>query len=165
MIYGYKGYGICLYQIDAADGSKNNIIVNNTIVSTASGAGAAVRILDGSTGNTLYNNILLGGGGVALRISNDSLSGLVSNYNIGGVYQSEDTGATQTLAQWQAQTSQDLNSFTATASQLFVSPSTNDYHLAAGSPAIDAGTSTDAPATDLDGNPRPANLISIGAYQ
>ena len=31
----------------------------------------------------------------------------------------------------------------------FVSVSTPDYHLKTGSPAIDAGTSTDAPATDL----------------
>jgi PKD repeat protein len=165
LIYGYKNYGICLYHIDAPQASTNNILVNNTIVSTASGAGAAVRILDGSTGNTLYNNILLGGSGIALRISNDSLSGLVSNYNIGGgVYQSEDTGATQTLAQWQAQTGQDMNSFTATASQLFVSPSTNNYQLASGSPAIGAGTATDAPSTDILGNAWPNGGVDIGAY-
>src|SRR5439155_20185116 len=121
---------------------------------------------DGSSGNTLLNNILLGGGGITLRISNDSLSGFVGNYNIGGgLYQSEDTGATETLAQWQAQTGQDMNSFTATASQLFVNPITNNYHLLAGSPALNAGTSTDAPSTDLDGNPRPSGQIDIGAYQ
>ena len=31
----------------------------------------------------------------------------------------------------------------------------NGYYLSEDSPAIGAGTSTDAPETDLDGNPRP----------
>jgi parallel beta-helix repeat protein len=167
LIYGYQSYGICLYRIDAAGPSANNVIVNNTIVSTVSGAGAAVRILDGGTGNTVLNNILLGGGGIALRISSDSMSGLVSDYNAGGgLYQSEDTANTQALAQWQAGTGQDKHSFTATAAQLFVSPATNDYHLASTSPAIDKGTATDAPATDLDGNPRPKGAgFDIGCYE
>jgi hypothetical protein len=168
LIYGYQDYGIALYQIDASAGSKNNVIVNNTIVSTVSGAGAAVRILDGGTGNTILNNILLGGGGIALRISNDSLSGLVSNYNIGAsssYFQSEDSGSTETLAQWRTQSGQDANSVTATAAQLFANATGNNYHLAAGSPAINAGTNTDAPATDILGTPRPSGQIDIGAYQ
>jgi parallel beta-helix repeat protein len=167
LIYGYQNYGIVLYQIDAAAGSKNNVIVNNTIVSAVSGAGAALRILDASTGNTVLNNILLGGGGVALRISSDSMSGLVCNFNIGGgVYQSEDTGNTQTLAQWQSSTSQDANSFTSTASALFVNAGSNNYQLSATSPAINAGTSTDAPSTDIMGNTRPSGGgYDVGAYQ
>lgn len=39
---------------------------------------------------------------------------------------------------------------------LFVDPGNLDYHLQAGSPCIDKGVATDAPATDLDGNPRDA---------
>src|SRR5205085_2817784 len=129
-IYGYQSFGICLYFIDSSGPSKNNVIVNNTIVSTVSGAGAAVRLLDASTGNTLYNNILLGGGGITYRISSDSLPGLVSDYNVASnLYQSEDTGATQTLAQWRAQTGQDGHSFLAVAASLFVNPAANDYHL------------------------------------
>jgi hypothetical protein len=167
LIYGFQGFGIVLYQIDAGGPSKGNVIVNNTIVSTVSGAAAAVRILNAGTGNTLLNNILLGGGGVALRISSDSMAGLVSDYNVGGgVYQSEDTGATQTLAQWQTSTGQDQHSFTATAAQLFVNAAGNDYHLSSTSPAIDKGTATDAPATDLDGNPRPRGAgFDIGCYE
>src|SRR6185295_18632447 len=41
-----------------------------------------------------------------------------------------------------------------------------DYHLAAGSVAIDAGTSSGAPKTDLDGHARPQGAgYDIGAYE
>ena len=41
-----------------------------------------------------------------------------------------------------------------------------DYRLRQDSPAINAGLATGAPATDLDGNPRPAmGGIDIGAYE
>ncbi len=41
-----------------------------------------------------------------------------------------------------------------------------DYHLKDGSPAIDAGTSNNAPSIDLEGNPRPqGNGFDIGAYE
>ena len=102
LIYGYGGFGVCLYQSDAGGPSINNLLVNNTIVSTVSCAGAAVRILDGGTGNTLLNNVLLGADGNTLRISSNSLSGLICNYNVlTGQYQSDDTGAMYTMAQWQ----------------------------------------------------------------
>jgi len=37
----------------------------------------------------------------------------------------------------------------------FVNAAGGDYHLAAGSPCIDSGTSDGAPATDMEGTPRP----------
>lgn len=41
-----------------------------------------------------------------------------------------------------------------------------DYHLLAGSPAINAGTSAGAPLTDLDGNPRPCGpAVDMGTYE
>lgn len=51
---------------------------------------------------------------------------------------------------------------------LFVDPfaPNGDLHLMGCSPAIDAGTASDAPANDLDGNPRPANAgYDMGAYE
>ncbi|MBN1342028.1 MAG: right-handed parallel beta-helix repeat-containing protein [Phycisphaerae bacterium] len=51
----------------------------------------------------------------------------------------------------------------------FVSPAwgnDGDYHLADGSPAINAGTTTDAPTIDLAGNPRPEAVgIDLGCYE
>jgi hypothetical protein len=48
----------------------------------------------------------------------------------------------------------------------FVSSSTGDFHLSAGSPCIDVATSAGAPATDRDGTPRPFGAGSdMGAYE
>ncbi|HEY7090425.1 MAG TPA: LamG-like jellyroll fold domain-containing protein [Tepidisphaeraceae bacterium] len=171
LIWGYAGFGICLFQIDSSGPSSGNVIANNTIVSTASGAGAAVRMLDGATGNTVFNNVLLGGGGITMRVSDDSLSGLVSDYNVvGSLYQSEDSGATQSLAQWRTARGQDTHSFTATTAQLFINPAANDFHLKPGSAAIDAGggalNAKTAPSTDRDGLSRPqGSNWDIGAYE
>jgi parallel beta-helix repeat protein len=166
VIYGYAKDGITLYQGDAADGSKNNVIVNNTIVSTLAGAGPALRLLDGATGNLVLNNILLGGGNVAECFSNDSLPGLLSDYNVvSGLIQSDDTGATESLSDWRAQ-GYDAHSLIATAPALFVSSATNNYHLRPFSPAVDAGTTFHAPPTDIAGVPRPHGAgIDIGAYE
>src|SRR5205085_435021 len=104
---------------------------NNTIVSAVTGSLAALRIKDGGAGCTVQNNILLGGDGNCYRISNDSLPGLVSDYNIvTNSFQSEDSGSTETLAQWRAQTGQDLHSSIYSSYQLFANPGGNDYHLA-----------------------------------
>jgi len=50
----------------------------------------------------------------------------------------------------------------------FVNPNSGDYHLSDYSPCIGAGTTTGAPATDIDGNPRPNPSDSnpdMGAYE
>ena len=55
---------------------------------------------------------------------------------------------------------------TVTSNPLFVNYQTNgtgDYHLASGSPAIEAGSSTNAPTTDFDGTSQ-TSPPSIGAY-
>jgi predicted outer membrane repeat protein len=45
-------------------------------------------------------------------------------------------------------------------------PGAPDFHLKAGSPAIDIGTTSGAPDTDLDSNPRPSGEgYDLGAYE
>jgi len=50
------------------------------------------------------------------------------------------------------------------ADPLFRDPDNGDYHLAAGSPCIDAGTPAGAPTHDLEGTPRDATP-DMGAYE
>ena len=167
LIFNYSEYGICLYQSDAAGPSQNNVIVNNTIDSgTSTGTDGAIRILDGSTGNKILNNILLDGSGIVYRIAADSISGTVSNYNIipnSALVQSDDTGSTEPFSQWQSSTGQDKNSLAATAAQLFVNPSANNYQELSTSPSIGTGTSTDAPSTDILGNLCRAAMVTTSA--
>jgi uncharacterized repeat protein (TIGR01451 family) len=48
----------------------------------------------------------------------------------------------------------------------FVNAAAGDFHLKANSPAIDSGTSTGAPSTDIEGNPRPYDSVyDMGAYE
>jgi parallel beta-helix repeat protein len=169
LLYGNTAGGLVLYNGDSAAGSKNNIVVNNTII-MPSGSRWAVNISAKSTGNVLYNNILEGGGkgSGCIEISQNSLSGFISDYNIylGNMTFSTNSGSsTMSLTTWLTKMGDDAHSFTSTNASMFVDPSTNDYHLLSTSKAIGAGTSTDAPTTDLDGNTRPSNSIDIGCYQ
>ena len=52
------------------------------------------------------------------------------------------------------------------ADPLFVDGASGDLRLSVGSPCIDAGTSSGAPSTDIDGHPRPALVgYDMGAYE
>ena len=129
-IYNYASYGICLFQGDASGPSKNNVIENNEIVAGDTTTGAAVRILNGSTGNTITHNLVLGAAQGTFRISADSLPGFTSNDNlVSNLFQSEDTGTTETLAQWQASTGQDEQSVISTLANSFYIEPGNSYGI------------------------------------
>ena len=53
-----------------------------------------------------------------------------------------------------------------TGNPLFVNPAGGDFHIRVGSPAIDAGSATGAPATDFAGVPRPRGSgFDVGAFE
>jgi hypothetical protein len=150
---GYTGYG-CI----------DNLIANNTVI-MPSGSSHAMRIRNGSTGNTVLNNILIHlGGGSSLTIDTSSLTAsFVSNHNI--VTRFEVDGVSRTLAQWRTQTGDDLNSLIGNTS-VFTNYATRDLSLAAMSPARDAGTTVAQVTHDHIGTPRPQGpAYDIGAYE
>lgn len=52
------------------------------------------------------------------------------------------------------------------ATSIVANPATGDYHLVAGSPAIEAGTASGAPGNDIEGILRPQGAgFDIGAYE
>jgi parallel beta-helix repeat protein len=168
LIYGNHASGISLYKIDGAFGSSGNVVVNNTVYQ-ASDARWALNIDNGSTGNMARNNILISNHSFrgAIDISSDSLPGFVSDYNVViSRFTTTDGNSVLTLPQWQSATGNDMHSLVATAAALFANPASNDYHLSSNSPAKNVGTSATAPASDLDGLPRPAGgTFDIGAFE
>lgn len=163
---GNHASGISLYRIDGGAPSTGNVVVNNTI-RMASDARWAVNIQDGSTGNTLRNNILLhpNTSRGAIHACNTCLPGLVSNYNaVVGRFMVD--GTMLDLAGWRTRTGGDAASFAASDGQLFTNATAGVLTLRAGSLAIDQGTATGAPERDVVGTLRPQGAaIDIGAYE
>ena len=83
LIYNNHATGIAMFKIDGGDASKNNKVFNNTIIQPSDGRWCVISV-DGSTGNTMYNNILINHhsfrGSIALDAA--SATGFVSDYNI-----------------------------------------------------------------------------------
>jgi hypothetical protein len=167
VLYDNHATGIALFQIDAAAPAKDNVVVNNNTILMASDARWAVGIKNGSTGNTVLNNVLYDGNPShgSLELDTASLPGLTSDYNVVVDRFTPDDGDTfQTLAQWRAQTHQDAHSFVAAPAALFVNAEAHDYRLTETSLARDKGTSSHAPAVDLAGTARAAP-VDVGAYE
>jgi hypothetical protein len=166
LLYDNHASGISLYRIDASAGASDNLVVNNTIVQAADGRWA-LNIANGSTGNVVRNNILWNAHAFrgAIIIDTSSRPGFVSDHNaVISRFSANGGGTILTLAGWQA-LGYDPSSFVATPAELFLAPGT-DHHLRPDAPAVDAGTLTDAPPTDLDGNPRPiGGGVDLGAYE
>ncbi|HJL16453.1 MAG TPA: right-handed parallel beta-helix repeat-containing protein, partial [Sandaracinaceae bacterium LLY-WYZ-13_1] len=166
LLYENHASGVSLYRIDGAAGSTGNLVVNNTIVQASDGRWA-MNVQNASTGNRIVNNVLLSRHGFrgAIDISSDSLDGLVSDHNVVVGRFTTDGGSTVLdLSEWQASSGQDASSLVATEAEVFVDAAGDDYHLSAGSPAVDAGRAEDAPPTDYEGDPRPAGAaVDAGA--
>ena len=171
LLYGNHASGISLFQIDAAEGPKDDQVFHNTIDQAADGR-AALNISNTTGLITVRNNIFFdedsGKYAVDYHAASD-VTNVDSDYNaLGGAANfSNDDGTTLfSLAQWQAQSGQEAHSITATLDSLFVNAPGADYHLASGSPAVDAGQTLASVTIDLDGNPRPHGAASdMGCYE
>lgn len=181
LLYDNHSTGIVLYVGFAADGSKNNVVTNNTVV-MAEDARWALLMTDGSDGNVVTNNILLNKNPSrgSMTVEHNSLP-VRSDYNIvQNLFQMD--GANGSFAAWQnfsgGQDAHSINvdeslrdsisghGVTGLLAELFVDPTNNNFHLKANSLAIDVGDPTGAPATDIYGHARPTGAgIDIGAFE
>lgn len=168
LVFDQHASGISLYMIDGGAPSHGNRVLNNS-VHVASDGRWALNIQDGSTGTQVINNILHSEHPTrgAIDLCAACLAGTTSDNNaLEGVFTLDGGTTTLTLAQWQAQTGQDADSFVATPAALYTAPALDDYTLAPASPARDAGAARADVPTDLTDLPRPQGPAwDIGAYE
>ncbi|MBB3838358.1 hypothetical protein FHS57_002363 [Runella defluvii] len=154
--YAVSGGG--MFNDNSSSSITNCLFLNNT--ATTAGAGISnggatdmVRVVNctfyGNVGTTTINNQRS-----ATSISNSIIWG-----NGGGV-----SGGTITYSNVQG------GSGNISSDPLFVNAAGGDFRLQQCSPAIDAGTNTNAPTTDFEGNARPFNATGvsnadIGAFE
>jgi hypothetical protein len=160
------GWGILVGNSNATSNNVNSVVANNTVFSTTGG----IIVMSGN-GTTISNNIVANTGQQSGRCGISAPQGVSVTYlnndlwnNSGGNYclewgtsdqsvhsadKSVDPALGTTFVNWQADGS-------------------GDYHLKAGSPLIDAGSSSAglAPTIDFDGTARPQGSgDDIGAYE
>ena len=151
----------------------NNTVYNNTVYGCATGiaTGWTNPPAGGVTGNLVKNNISWGNSSTAFSAQNGGEND--GTNGSGNVYSYNDFGPTasnflqwgsstfySTLSAWQTASSQSNN---LASDPLFVSTSTPDFHLDAGSPAIEAGVNVGL-TTDYAGN-LVGTPPTIGAYE
>jgi hypothetical protein len=176
LVYNYGDKGFALFAIDAAIASRNNRILNNTVVSRPDGKSyfcISIRHTNDPSkpapvGNKLFNNILYHyatTGVGSINVDKTGFEGFESDYNVVMDYFGiNDNESHETLAQWRER-GYDKHSIQAAATDLFVAPG-SDFHLKAGSPAIGKGMALPDVTDDLDGRARPKEgSYSIGCYE
>jgi hypothetical protein len=140
VISGNSGGGISFFV--ESDGTFSDIqIINNTVVNNSDGDGINPKNYTFTGTNVLRNNIFTGN----KRDTAGQGQPFTADHNLFG------NGG--------------FGTDNATGAVAFVDPSGGDLRLKAGSPGVNAGNPDGAPATDINGTPRPAGGIDIGAFE
>jgi len=175
LLYNNESGGFALFQIDAAKSASDDLIYNNTVIQPAGSQwpveipSAAYNSAPGPdpVGHKIRNNILIDASGKgSIMVYDPHMKGLESDYNVvSDVFSVDDGKSTIDFAAWK-KFGYDVHSILSDPSFLFVNAAANDYHLKAGSPAIDAGAALSEVPDDMDGTTRPqGKSFDIGCYE
>ena len=179
LLYDNHASGVALFRDDGGGPSSGNVVVNNTIINAAN-ARFDLTVSDGSSNNTIFNNILYNlntsNTRGSISLTSDALAGLKSDYNFLDPRSAIDDVSGKTLAQWRTTTGGDTHSTALSPAQmqaLFKDYANNEFTLASNSAARDTGvaaltngSAVPAPSMDLPGNPRPMGSgFDVGAYE
>ncbi len=172
---GYTIFG--MFEVAGSNNIYNNsLFVGGTGVAAASNTFGLVSNVTSGTRNYVDNIIWnarsnASGAGKNYAIGLSAITGATTDYNdlfasgTGGVTGSLASVDAATLADWQAASGQDAQSFA--ADPLFAAATgtaaTVDLHLLPGSPAAGAGTPIAAVTDDFDGDTRPLTNPAVGA--
>jgi len=149
----------------------NNILYGNGNINHANaggGGGGGLGVSYGCTNCKIYNNTIYGNVGIGLSITNSPNTDMKNNIIFGnGINRIVDwggsAGSTSTTNLCGDNTGM---SCILTTNLKFVNAASNDFHLQASSPTIDAGTTVSVVTTDFDGVSRPqGSAYDIGAYE
>ena len=172
LIYDQTAFGI-----DIGTGLTGLRVLNNTILEPT---GTAIR-LNASGNADLRNNILVTDSGTLLNVANHAQAGFTSDYNLWQVTGAGRVGtwgadALTDLAQWYYEVGRDGHSLSADPQFIDIdgldgrrgydlATSTDyglddDFHLAFGSPAVDAGD----PLSFYAAEPSTGNRVNLGAF-
>jgi len=136
-----KGASVIVSDVDVE-------IANNTIVGDLTGTGAGIDVIDAGTGVLELTNNIVVSHTIGIR-RNGSASATLESNNVWG-----NTTNYVGLSAGSGDVSVDPE---------FVDPNNGDYHLAAGSPCVNAGTYVQGLPFDYDGDRRTGTLLDIGA--
>lgn len=170
LCYDNQASGIVLWDdgFSSNFGSKNNLIIHNTVVFRSGEGRHCIVMRNGSTGNRIENNILVGGRRGCFEITTDSLSGFSTDSNVlfsidGWPIATDDSsGATYNFSAW-AQL-HGGSALSMNQNPVFLDPGNNDFGLISISPGKNMGKALGL-SDDLLGDLRSTNNPDIGAIE
>jgi hypothetical protein len=159
LVYDTAFVGIAITR-NGAEGRRHPMlgvtIANNTIWSNGKEWGGGIAVDDPDARKVVVrNNIVAANRSFQLSVSADvaKKDAIVDHTLIDGYRGSRDDGEVRGESYVEG-------------SPLFVDARAGDFHLRAGSPAIDRGSARGAPRADFDGKPRPRGAgVDIGAFE
>jgi hypothetical protein len=143
---GAQGGGI---YVSVPFGARGPLVVNNTVAANRANTGLAVYATGFHAQTSFVNNILVGDGTAAVVECDGTYEPNPPIFQFNDVYNGGTGPAFGGTCTGQTGMNGNIS-----ADPSFVDAAGGDFHIRQG-PAVDAGTNTGAPATDIDGDPRP----------